>query len=399
MTPIAIDFETSGLEYYRHDFEVVSCAFSWRDKGGEIVNEYVEGHQEIEQSLVKAFRSGRPIVVHNLQFELGVIVSKYPMLDLLSCEVWDTQRLCQVADGKTVQKKYETRYRKQGGIPKEGLSLEACCSRWLDVKYHDHKQYFYQYLREKCDVKAGSEGKHLRKLPQNLFRDYNCADTNRTLQLYEALTQQFTVDKYTGYQMDHTLYRQRCRQLVNARIYGVEVDQDKLNKCEQYIDAELERIEKEFFRIHEKDIQKAIQLKIDDYCNDPRLTDRGRELRRKNIAEGKDFAARDKICNFNIGSPKDLLLLYHTILNIAIPFTTLPNHKTGSKGGNASFKRAHLRSWHEESGQVLEDRGSLKFALSQTQSLRTLSAYDNRWHIDMNATGTKTGRLSGGGGE
>jgi len=395
MRDVSIDFEASGLDYWHEDFRVTDVAISWRDDLGEMVSKHVKGHEDVGDALRALSKRDVRIIVHGLQYETGVLASQYP--DIKFKEIWCTMRLCQVGDAGSEQKLYKKRYKKQGGETKEGLSLVACCSRWLDEKYHNHKAEAESWVRENIGMNT-KFGAHIKDLPEDVMKRYNCGDTENTLRLYEELIEQFKKDGYTGYITDHQLYRGRCEQLVEGFIGGVKVDRDLLQQCVQEAELQLEKMKSDFLHVHKVDITKAINIKQDAYINDPNVkTERGRESRRQKIEQGLPFGDREKICEFNIGSTKDLFLLYNGILGIKTPFLTKPD-KNGNGGGNPSFKKGHLAAWHK-SGKILQDRGSIRIRKKQAESLLELTKRDGRWHVGMQATGTKTGRLSGGAGE
>ena len=381
MKPIAIDFEASGLDYYSPDFAVISAAFTWEGDNGEFKQLYVEGQEAVGDALKRVVDKGNPIVVHNLTYELGVILNVYPELEIDIDRFWDTKRLIQVTDGGMILKKPKPAWMKPG------LSLVACASRHLPPKYHDHKEPFYEWIRDNLGVLKGKEGESLGKLPRSLLKAYNTADTDITLLLFNTTMRKFKQDGYTGYELDHSLYRFRCLQLVKAESYGVLTDKKGLIVTIKSLKEELDMIEEDFTLKMLPEIEKVIQMKKDLYLTEPLKSESGYRKRFERLESG------DIEFEFNINSPKDLYWLYHHVMGIEAPFTTRPN-KDGNGGGNPSFAKAHLGAWHS-SGEILQNKGTLKIALKQSESLLALSSKDGRWHISMNSTGTKTSRLSG----
>lgn len=393
MRTVALDLETTGLDYYSPDFRVTDLALSYRDDNDTMVSIHVQGHDEVGESLRSLVKKDVIIICHNATYDIGVLQACYP--DVKFDNWYCTQRLCQVGDAGTINKFYSHRYSLQGGQQLEGLSLVACCSRWLKRMYHDHKREAHKWIANNIGEKV-KPGEHLSKLPKDIMKRYNCGDTENTLRLYEEIIKQFKVDGYTGYELDHNLYRGRVQQLINAYITGVKVDPIQNQTCIDDTQSELDMIWSKFYEIHKDDILKCIAIKIKAYCDDPTLkSDKARENRWYKVAMGLPFGDRDKICGFNVNGG-DLLMLYRDVLGIRVPFTTLPNKKTGSVGGNPSFKKSHLPAWHKESGTVLSNKGTLRITKSQAESLQILSGSTGRWNISMRATGTKTGRLSGG---
>jgi hypothetical protein len=101
--PIVIDYETieirgdgstvGSTEFYRHNFRVSSCAFTER-RDGEVRSWYVEGEDAVRVELEKL--GNRPIIAHNLQFEMGVTKCRFPDIKL---NFWcDTMRMVQNYD-------------------------------------------------------------------------------------------------------------------------------------------------------------------------------------------------------------------------------------------------------------------------------------------------------------
>lgn len=381
LKPVSLDFETNMLEYYHPDFSVVSCAFTYKDDKGDFDRVYIEGQGEVGEYLEGLAKEDRSIIVHNLQFELGVILSQYPLLNISLERYWDTKRLIQVTDNGRVLDKKAPKYMQQG------LSLQACTSRHLPTKYHNHKEPFYEWIRNNLSVKKGEEGEHLSKLPKELLKEYNTLDTDITYLLYEKALRGFKQDGYQGYEMDHVLYRFRCLQLVKARIDGIKVDLKGLSKAKQTFTLQLEDIERRFYEAVGSEIEQVKQQKRDLFLTAPLSADRHYKNRLDKVESG------ERVFEFKITSAKDLYWLYNGVMGIEPPFYTRPD-KDGKGGGSPSFKKGHLSLWHE-SGKILEDKGTIGIAKKQSESLYLLSEFDGRYHIDMNSTGTVTSRLSG----
>ncbi len=90
---------------------------------------------------------------------------------------------------------------------------------------------------------------------------------------------------------------------------------------------------------------------------------------------------------FNVGSNKQLAALFVGKLKMTPKFVT--------KTGQPSFKSAFLSQWGE-GGDMLKKRRKRLLVLKQCDSLLALSEYDGRWHVDLKACGTTTGRFAGG---
>ena len=63
--------------------------------------------------------------------------------------------------------------------------------------------------------------------------------------------------------------------------------------------------------------------------------------------------------------------------------------------GNPSFAAKFLQQWGE-GGEMLKKQKTILLELRQGEALHELSEETGRWHIDIKAASTKSGRLSGG---
>lgn len=378
---IAYDVETTGLEFYREDFRVLSAAFSWFLPDGSVKSVFKQGEAEIASFLVRIQEAEIPLVVHNIQFEYGVTKCRFPWfnLDLLK---YDTMRLAQVADngGKKAQKQELTLEDELTGFEKvrTGLGLQAVTQRWLPSEFHNHKEPYYQWLREN-GVKKGKEGANLHLLPPDTFEAYNVADTEITLRLYKRFTDLFTELKY-DWRLDHSLYLNSARLITESKIRGVPVNRPKLafyaftlreallNNAERFKDR---------FRplIDEIEQENLIDIVM------ARKTEKGQ-------ANAWEACLEDRsLYEFNVGSTQQLAKLFVGKLKMTAKFTT--------DKGAPSFKSAFLSQWGE-GGLMLKTRRTKLIALKQAEALLDLSKYDGRWHIDLRACGTSTGRFAGG---
>ncbi len=340
------------------------------------------------------------VVVHNYQFEYGVVKHCFPGLEHLITH--DTMRLAQVADNggsrMAVQPEVKTYDELLDSVERSdrnpavvshnaGLGLMACAKRWLPEHYHDHKAPYHTWLREHKGVKKGHEGAHLTLLPPEMFEAYNIADAEITLLLYETITREFERNHY-DYSMDHELYKSTARMVTGAKGVGVRVDTEALTKYAEQVRGEIAEIE-ETFRARFLDQLTAFEHSAHNRYVESVKTVKCQEKRRLESPE-----------RFNLSSGKQLRELFVNILGITPKFWTKEPKKTGKPRKKPfepqpSFKSAHL-STYGEGGELLRTRRKRLLVLQQTLSLLKLASNDGRWHADCRAAGTATGRLAGG---
>ena len=400
---IAVDYETaltSGVpstEYYRDDFRAISAAFAWRGASGELRSLYLEGEDEIRTFLERIKASGVRVVVHNFQFEYGVSAYRFPGFE--ACITHDTMRLAQVADNGGKLAAYQPQVLTyddmldalEGGGPKPhstGLALVAATSRWLPEEWRDHKAPFHAWLREHAGVKKGQEGLHLTTLPPDMLEAYNVADAKVTLLLYETFVAEFARLGY-DYTLDHELYKSTARMVSKAKGVGAAVDVAALQAYVAQVEAEIAQIEHKFLLRFSAEIHQLRAKAYAAYIDEVK-TEKAKARRREAPAP-----------RFNVGSNKQLKALFVDMLGITPKFWTKePKAKPGKARKkefvpSPSFKSAHL-STYGEGGELLRTRRKRMLVLQQARALLKLAAYDGRWHFDLRACGTATGRMAGG---
>lgn len=405
---ICFDYETAlldgtpSVEYYRPDFRVTTASFSWIRDNGTINNQFLVGESNIRPFLQHIADEGIPLVCHNMTFEYGVSLCRFPDINLNI--KYDTMRLVQVADngGKdmewTADMSIDDELDALEGkkVKREsGLKLVKCVSRWLPVEYHNHKEPFHLYLREKHGVKKGTEGANLNLLPAEMLRDYNIRDSDVTLLLYLRVVNEFKAIGY-DWSMDHWLYASTCRHVAKAKIRGVHVDRERLTKYRDAIVAEIAAIDSEFSAKFQTEINEIEQERLTKYVA-KRTTEKGQ------LSAWMHATLEDQSTyKFNSGSGKQLATLFVDKLKMPVTFWTQePRKKPGVERKKVfvpspSFKSTHLHTWGE-GGLILENRKRRLLVLQQCNSLLELSAYDGKWHTDLKVCGTATGRAAGGG--
>jgi DNA polymerase I-like protein with 3'-5' exonuclease and polymerase domains len=90
---------------------------------------------------------------------------------------------------------------------------------------------------------------------------------------------------------------------------------------------------------------------------------------------------------FNVGSNAQLAELFVTVLGIVPKFF--------SATGQPSLRSVMLHQFGE-GGTMLAKRRKRILVQKQVQSLYELTEFTGRWHLDLRAAGTSTGRFSGG---
>jgi hypothetical protein len=401
---IVVDFETAedkhaSTEFYRPAFRVVSCAFSWLDQRGQIRSEYTEGENATYYFLERIAKHRIPIIAHNAQFEMGVVGCRFPALAGQLLWHADTMRLVQNYDNGgddlaletlpplSLDQQLELLEITEGegaGEPKSlaGLGLSKCVQRIL--RRPDHKQRAYKWIRENVpECKGKKEARFLNRLPPEMLKVYNIGDTEETLRLYVFITDYF---KSIGFdwRRDHALYFNSVRLLVSAKVRGVPVERAQLQANREGVSKEISDIEDAFRARFVEPIGRVERNRLLAEVRE-RKTLKGRKGFVRRVRRDSDYFV-DKV-RFNIGSNKQLEALFVNQLGMRPKFRT-------DKGAPA-FRSAVLGQWGD-GGLMLQKRRKRLLVLKQTESLLDLSAFDSKWHVDLKACGTSTGRFSGG---
>lgn len=377
-TMMVLDYETAlldgtaSVDFYRPDFRVTSAAFSWRDSSGSIKSVCLLGEDVIRTWLRSTSQQQIPVVVHNASFEYGVTKCRFPELELN----WhaDTMRLVQVLDNGGISQEKTIEQEALGTLP-QGYSLTNCTTRWLPKSFHNHKEPYYSYLREHHKIPKKQEGANLHLLPIDMLQKYNVADTEVTLMLYETTIARCDFLGY-DWRMDHSLYLESCKLLSDSRAMGVEVNRVKLTESIKSLESSIESLKTLFYSKYKTEI---------DEIESDKLT----ALKASYKTEKGRLGISLEDYQFNVNSTKDKELLFVTKLGVE-PKIVTPT-------GKPSFKRQFLGQFGE-GGLLLEKRGTLSITIDQCKKLLQKSEYDNKWHIDLKAVGTVTGRFAGAGG-
>lgn len=401
---VVFDFETvevlsdgskvASTEFYKANFRVSSCAFSYRNGADQLVSHFTQGEAETLYFLERLVDQQILLVAHNVQFEMGVIQCRFGSLAARVLWLADTMRLIQCYDNGGDEFALDaplslddqldalTIGEVKPGKSISGLSLSKAARRILKVA--DHKEPYYLWLRTNVEgCHAGREGAFLHHLPPKLLRDYNVADTETTLKLYEFITDYFKSINF-NWRFDHGLYFNSVGLIVGAKIRGVRVAREQLSRNRDECEAGIREIESAFTLRFAEEIKSVERRKLLDAIR-KRKTLRGRKgFVRRTRLDAEHF---DEEIRFNVGSNKQLSALFIDCLGIQPRFLT--------DKGAPSFKSACLAQYGD-GGELLKMRRKKMLILQQQTSLLELSAYDGYWHQDLRAPGTATGRFSGG---
>jgi DNA polymerase I-like protein with 3'-5' exonuclease and polymerase domains len=350
---VAIDWETAlldgspSVEFYREDFRIISAAMAWDGR-----TRYVTGEDAIVKQLQSLAKNGHRLVVHNLQFEYGCVLHRFPELAGQLDWYCDTQRLIQLADNG-----------------KHGTKLVTGAKNWLPTEFHDHKAPFHAKIAER----GGDGGSDLHLLTEEELEEYNIADAVVTLKLYEAITDYF---KEIGYdwKLDYTLYAYETKLYAKSKGRGVLVDRNYLSGARDEVDSKILHNRDEFYRLN-KDGIEAVEEKLKGLALAKYKTPRGQAN------------ANPELWRFNINSTQHLTMLFVDHYQLTPKFFT----PTGQPSMSAKF----FSQWGLHAEPLLK-WGNLEITQNQQNSLWALSEYDGRIHFDVRTNGTKTGRGAAG---
>ena len=388
---VVIDFETSDLQYYRKGFEVISCAFT---DGVRTWSAF--GSARIDEEFSKLDR-GAVLVAHNMQFDYGVLSVHFPKHKHFA--LVDTMRLVQVYDNggasaPTVgygEMSLEDQIMWLSGVTQQnrsGLGLQSAVSRMLPPELHNHKEKFYKWLRDNKGVKKGEEGKNLSQLPTDLLKEYNEADVKITWELLQFLLSEFKSAQY-DWQFDHLLHIGAIRRITAAHIRGIKVDRSKVAASIESIERTTLNTVEKFQEKFAQDIEHIENKRREEWIAEAK-SERGQNTRRS--------APLPEVLKFNTRSNTQLKMLFVDHLGIKPTFWTKPA-KGRSKEDytpSPSFRSVHLPTYGE-GGQMLASLKKLHLVKTQLTSLQQLAEGDGRWHQELRACGTKTGRYTGSG--
>lgn len=406
---ISIDYETlelnpdgssqGSLEAYKDNFRIDSIACTWYNKTGEMVSYFCQGEEKVVRVLRLLSRLQIPLVAHNIAYEMLVSACRVPNLSLnwYCC----TMRLSQLWDGggdkfavewvlpDDYKDATEGEEKEEPELKKEltgGLGLVKCLKRILPEDYIDHKKEAHQWIRanvEEC--KKGKEGGFLSKLPTDILKRYNIADTENTLKLYDYLIKEYAAENF-DWRVDHTIWLNSARRINDAHIHGILVDRTSADSYRREILGEMKAIEEKFLTKLATDIKKVERIRLLNRIRKLKKL-KGRKAFIKRYRSGNEKSVKD--VKFNVGSGTQLVQLFIDVQKKEIVFET--------PKGAPSTKSSHLYTYGE-GGELLAARKKRQLVLKQVERLLEKSEYDGRWHLNLRACGTVTGRFAGTGG-
>lgn len=393
-----IDFETTGLDMFKPDEEIKSMAVTYT-KNNEMCSKFLDSKEDIHKCLRYLDKTQLPVLVYNAQFEMLCLMCKYPELNINIAV--DGLRFVQ----QELPPREKAKGRREKGKKTE-MNLKYATRYLLPKKYSNYEEPIKKwiiehvvYLDETGNSKKPNNtnwGRFLTKAPRDLLEAYNIADTENTLRLYKTILDNWDKEGYLQPNMDyivfdHQRYLKRCKRFVKAKVKGVNVLSDKLKESVAHIDTEMSNLKDSFYQQHKEDIDKATEIKF-------QLTlQKGRDACKSEVGKAKwtpDNKAHLKV-PFNFGSTQQLTQLFVGIQR-QIPKIFTTDLKTGRKTSTPSFNKKHLKQF--KGTELLIKKSELNQASAQSNSLMQRIQYDGKWHIDVRAAGTVTGRTAGGGG-
>lgn len=398
---IAIDYETAddrgaSYQFFRKDFRIFSVSTTWRNPSNNEMESYFTNKQdEIKELLTFLSTSGHKIVAHNLPYEMGCTHATYGLtLNWYA----DTMRLSQLRDGGgdefavTTELTIEQEMAIELGEVtekdivkgKKGLSLEACAMRFLDDEgRHSHKHEAHSWLEEHHGIKK-NHGRFLDLLPYEQLKQYNIADTEVTLLIYETQVEYFKSINFNWHK-DNLFYLTRAKYMTGAYHRGLCIDQRALLDYIYEIEAEIEAINQKFRTMFKKEIELVERRRfVDSLMRACRMkTPRGTYNRIFKTCKGK----YPEEYTFNINSANYLKLLFCDVLGMNPQFLT--------PKGSPSFKASHLSQWGE-GGLILQKRKKRMLVLTQCINTFLDSLHDEKTHPGIKISGTRTNRVAGG---
>jgi hypothetical protein len=262
---------------------------------------------------------------------------------------------------------------------RSGLGLEACASRYLPPERQNHKSVAHKWLEDNHNIRS-NHGSHLHLLPYEQLREYNIADTEVTLLLYEQLVEILAM-KGREWRQDWVLYHNRVNLMSSAYQRGLKIDREALRAEIYKVSGEIDEVMNEF-------LSKTQQARLEWAAKFP-----GKVKSRPTTPEA-----------FNIGSNTQLKQLFIEVLGVVGGRST----KTGLDKVEAkeltseqaalqypSFASKHLPTWGPL-GDVLYKRRKLLLVLQQMLGTYFGSTETGRLHPEIRASGTATNRVAGG---
>lgn len=181
---IAVDTETTGLEYYDEPF---AATLSWRNRHGTVTSAYLDLEDARFGNVTRlgAILRGRPAwVLHNAKFDLQklLLIGVIREQDIDAVELHDTQTMYMLLDenGKKGLKDLAVRILKYD----DTISVPYKSGKKGQFREVSKEKYKLDETRRKLKLRK-EDGYHL--LPREVVIPYALRDTEFTLALYEKL--------------------------------------------------------------------------------------------------------------------------------------------------------------------------------------------------------------------
>jgi hypothetical protein len=394
------------LQMWQEDFFISSCSFAFNcPETKKVKTLFTIGEAQTKEGLKYFLKEGFGFIAHNLQYDLGCFLSRFPELETPKVLI-DTKRLAQLVDNGVI-KGYSTSSIEELAARLSGedteelekknhypLSLVGCANRFLPKKYHNFKEETHKLLREKYGVKKGTEGSNLDKLNEKELAVYNNLDSIVTLKLYEALVKKLGDFNWN---FDHNLHVESILYIYGFYSKGVKVNRTRLAQGIRNKQATLDKIENRFRELAKEKIDEINEEKKQAFITALK-TQRGNNKRLEYYNNLTEEEKREKRLAFKITSLKDLRTLFIDKLGFTPKFYTKAAKNRTAKTEfipSPSLSKNHLHQYGEY-GKILETYTPTKFIKKQLDNLAILAKEGKGfWHWNLNACGTKTSRFSG----
>jgi DNA polymerase-1 len=214
--PIAIDFETFAIEP-RPSYPPKPVGVAVMDRTGQFENKYwAWGHptennctyEEGLEVLQKILQSGRPILMHNAQFDLCVMTEGMGLPFPHWSKIHDTLVSAALHDPYA-----------------QSYALKTLCKEWLGTN-PDERDELFEWLVANVDEaakKPKSAGAYIALAPGGLVGKYAAADVRLTLDLYD-FTAKAREDMQNAYEIEMRL----MEPLLDNSRQGIRVDREGL---------------------------------------------------------------------------------------------------------------------------------------------------------------------------
>lgn len=352
----SIDVETDGLDTI-HDEIAGVCFYSPSQKGIYAPVNHVSNmtKMRLKNQISPAFMtkmlqrivdSGIPIVYHNSKFDLK---SMYWRLGVKMNEPeWDTYLAAMLLN---------------------------------ENEPHSLKKLHSKYVRNKENAEVAKfndlfKGIPFSLIPLDVAYMYAAYDPLQTYELYEFQKQYLTpgTKECEEYNLErvswvlHNIEMPLIKVLFDMEVYGVDLDENKLQEIREKFTNSMNEAEEEFQRLVEEWQPEIEELRQTNFQNYQKL----------------EMDARGRV-TVSISSPTQLAILFYDIMGLKIPEKDKPR-------GTGESIIEHFDN--DISKALLKYRKYAKLVSTYTTLDQHLAKPDNRIHTTFKQYGAKTGRMS-----